>query len=108
MTHLRADMKAVEWNEELECIDGTQALDKYDYLDREVKKLRKPMWITKSILRMIRMKKDCGEVKQQRKEQRKTMLMKSCQEYQKKCKAEKEKFFKNIVRQAKEADPGSW
>ena len=79
MTQLRADMKAVEWNEELECIDGTQAFDKLDYLDRAVKKfvpkkLRKPMWINKSILRMIRMKKGCGEVKQQRKEQRRLCL----------------------------------
>ena len=67
MTQLRAALQAVEWDEELEGMDGTQAMDKfYMVLDREVKKFvpkklrrksSRPMWMNKNILRMIRKKR---------------------------------------------------
>ena len=67
LAQLRAALQEVDWDAELESMDGTQAMDKfYMVLDREVtkfvpKKLRrkgnKPLWMNKNILRMIRKKR---------------------------------------------------
>ena len=67
LEQLRVALQNVDWNKEMESMSGTEAMDKfYMVLDREVerfvpKKLRrkssKPLWMKKSILRMIRKKR---------------------------------------------------
>ena len=84
MTQLRAALQAVEWDEELEGMGGTQAMDKfYMVLDREVKKFvpkklrrksSRPMWMNKNILRMIRKKRRLWRITLEMKDQRRIML----------------------------------
>ena len=64
---LKTALQDVNWNEELDNMSGTEAMDKFSMvLDREVNKFvpkklsrksTKPLWMNKKILRMIRKKR---------------------------------------------------
>jgi 2-oxoglutarate dehydrogenase complex dehydrogenase (E1) component-like enzyme len=111
---LEQALREQSWQEVLEAESADEKADAFQKVAMEMvnqavpEKVRRIAsddqdWYTDALKRLDRRRR-----REFRINRRSNHYLKLCQEYQDKCKAEKKKFFKNIVRQAKEAEPGSW